>query len=261
MDKILEKLPTGKRLIEPFFGSGAVFLNTDYESYLLNDINIDLISMFTTLLAHPEEVKSFLSGYFSPEYNQKGHYNKVRSRFNEIEDIPLYDRAAMFIYMNRHCFNGLMRYNRFGKFNVPFGSYPGPKLPLEEINAFLEKAKKVNPIFTTADFEPVIRSAEPGDVIYCDPPYVPLSDTAKFTGYAPYNFTLDHQRHLAAAVREVSREKGIPILLSNHDVKLVRDLYADADEIISFPVRRMISCKADTRGMVNEVLILYKGKN
>ena len=245
-------LPTGSRLVEPFVGSGAVFLNSEFDRYLLNDINPDLINVYQILQRQGLEFIYYAKSFFIPENNSAERYYHLRTRFNQHCD-PL-ERAALFIYLNRHGYNGLCRYNSQGLFNVPFGLYKKPYFPFNEMLIFYRKAKHA--VFICEHFLQVFKRLRRGNVIYCDPPYVPLSTTAYFTQYSQSIFGSAEQILLANMVKATSL-KGIPVLLSNHDTPLTRQLYQDA-EIFSFSANRYISCKADQRKPVQELLAIFQ---
>ncbi|NQZ93802.1 MAG: Dam family site-specific DNA-(adenine-N6)-methyltransferase [Moritella sp.] len=252
VDHLREKLPAGKRLVEPFVGAGSVFLNTDYDEYLLNDINPDLINMYKILQQKPEQFIADAQRFFTPEFNDKERYYKIREKFNKTSN-P-YQRSLMFLYMNRHGFNGLCRYNKSGGFNVPFGSYKKPYFPLKELRFFAEKSKKAT--FICESYSDVYKRLGSDDVVYCDPPYAPLSRTASFTSYSASGFSLDDQALLAKVSRETSQERNIPILISNHDIPLTRELYHGSTfEVVQ--VKRTISRNAGKRNKVDELLALY----
>ncbi|MDH5369671.1 MAG: Dam family site-specific DNA-(adenine-N6)-methyltransferase, partial [Gammaproteobacteria bacterium] len=212
IDRVRESLPEGKRLIEPFAGSAAVFLNTNYEQYIINDNNPDLIHLYNILKKDGEIFIKKCRYYFSPRFNNEEQYYKLREKFNSSNDI--YKRAVLFVYLNRHGYNGLCRYNLKGGYNVPFGRYKAPYFPEKEMLIFHEKA--VNAEFVLSSFEQIIQSAKKGDVIYCDPPYVPLSPSANFTSYSSGGFNIEKQQQLADLANEIS-VKGIPMLISNHN--------------------------------------------
>jgi len=252
IDRIKKELPKGKRLIEPFAGSAAVFLNTDYEHYIINDNNPDLIHLYNIL---KKEGSSFIKKcryYFSPRFNNEEQYYKIRQKFNKTTDIN--KRAVLFVYLNRHGYNGLCRYNLKGGYNVPFGRYKSPYFPEKEMLAFHTKAKKAK--FVLSGFESIIQSAKNGDVIYCDPPYVPLSPSANFTSYSTGGFNMDKQQQLADLANETAK-KGISILISNHNTEFTRKAYAQA-QIKNFHVQRFISCNGKKRGTAGELLALFK---
>jgi DNA adenine methylase len=251
IERIRAVLPSGKRLVEPFAGSGSVFLNTDYSRFLLVDSNADLISLFTILKREDTGFIDECKKLFVPEANDKAVYYERRRAFNETKDPE--SRAALFVYLNRHAYNGLCRYNSKHIFNAPFGRYSKVYFPQKEMEFFAKKAKRAE--FVCGDFFPIMAKAQKGDVVYCDPPYVPLSATSNFTSYGPSTFGPKDQQRLTALARELA-SKGIPVLISNHDTENVQAAYQSA-QIHSFEVRRSISCKATTRGRVREVLALF----
>ena len=252
VDRVKKVLPQGKRLIEPFAGSAAVFLNTDYEHYIVNDNNPDLIHLYTILKKDGADFIKKCRYYFSPRFNDEEQYYKLRQKFNSTKDIN--KRAILFVYLNRHGYNGLCRYNLKGGYNVPFGRYKAPYFPEKEMLAFHHKAQKAE--FILSSFESIIQSAKPGDVIYCDPPYVPLSPSANFTSYSSGGFNMEKQQQLADLANEVS-DKGIPVLISNHNTKFTLKAYANANKIKRFHVQRFISCNGKKRGTAGELLALF----
>jgi len=252
IDDIRRHLPEGDTLVEPFVGAGSVFLNTDYPRYLLNDINPDLITLYKLIRQDADRYVSDARSYFVPEMNQKARYYEIRSRFNACSD-P-YERALLFLYLNRHGYNGLCRYNRKGGFNVPFGSYKRPYFPEAELYWFAEKAQRAE--FVCESYADTFAKATNGAVVYCDPPYAPLSTTASFTTYSGNGFTLDDQALLAKVARETAEGRRIPVLISNHDIPLTRELYREA-HLNVVQVKRTISRHTHTRQSVGELLALY----
>jgi len=253
VEDIQRYLPEGRKLVEPFVGAGSVFLNTDYEQYLLADINPDLINLYNLLKDKPENYISEAKRWFIPENNRKEAYLDVRAEFNATDDIMY--RSLAFLYMNRFGFNGLCRYNKKGGFNVPFGSYKKPYFPEAELEFFAEKAKKAT--FVCESYPETFSRARKGSVVYCDPPYAPLSTTANFTSYSGNGFTLDDQAALADVAEKAATERGIPVLISNHDTTLTRRLYHGA-ELNVVKVKRTISRNGAGRNKVDELLALFK---
>ena len=131
----------GKRLVEPFVGSGALFLDSDYEEYLLCDTNSDLINLYLNLQKKGEELIKKTEMLFLPQNNTSDRYYEFRARFNALSGDDI-EKSALFIYLNRHAFNGLCRYNSRGFFNVPFGRYKNPECPEEKMRDFAEKSQK-----------------------------------------------------------------------------------------------------------------------
>ncbi|WP_258360498.1 Dam family site-specific DNA-(adenine-N6)-methyltransferase [Moorella sulfitireducens (nom. illeg.)] len=248
---IKARLPRGKRLVEPFAGSGAVFLNTDYPSYWLSDSNADLINLYRTLKSEGEDFIRYCRSFFIPENNTAERYYELRETFNETKDIVL--KSALLVYLNRHGYNGLVRYNNRGDYNVPFGRYKKPYFPEAEMRHFYQKSRVAE--FTVADFTEVMAAARPGDVFYCDPPYVPLSATASFTTYSAGGFSLEQQAELTRLAVMLARS-GIPVLISNHDTEFTGKAYQSAS-ITRIKVPRSISCDGSGRGKAGEVLALF----
>lgn len=253
-DVIAKMLPKGECLIEPFVGAGSVFLNTDYSKYILNDINQDLINLYKILQTKPDSFIIDAQAFFTEKFNQSEQYYQLRKEFNESKDT--YFRSLVFLYMNRHGYNGLCRYNKSGGYNVPFGKYKRPYFPEAELNIFADKAQQAT--FVCEGYRKTFTRASADDVIYCDPPYVPLSKSANFTSYAGNGFGLDEQADLANAAEEVSSEKSTVVLISNHDTIWTRKIYEHANKIKSIEVARTISAKGDKRKKVAELMALYR---
>lgn len=251
MHRILPLLPEGGRLIEPFAGSCALFLNTDYRLNVLNDANADLITLYTTLQDEGDEFIAYIKSWFVERNNNETTYYRFRKNFNETDDPYL--RVALFVYMNRHGYNGLCRYNNQGGFNVPFGRYKRPYFPEQEMRHFHVQAKRAR--FTNECFLTAMRKARRGDVVYCDPPYVPLTKTANFTAYSAGGFSQQEQLALAAQAEKLAA-RGVTVVVSNHDTPFTQHVYRNA-ECTTFPVRRTISCNAKRRGHAGEVLALF----
>ncbi len=252
VEDIQRHLPEASLLVEPFVGAGSVFLNSDFERYLLADINPDLINLYNLLKQHPELYINEARRWFTPENNRKEAYLDVRKQFNQSDDI-LY-RSLAFLYMNRFGFNGLCRYNKKGGFNVPFGSYKKPYFPQAELEFFAEKASKAT--FICAGYKETFQQAQQDCVVYCDPPYAPLSNTANFTSYAGGGFSLDDQAGLANEAEIAAQQRGVPVLISNHDTVLTRRLYHGA-QLNVVKVKRTISRNGAGRNKVDELLALF----
>lgn len=250
-DKVQSKLPYGNRLIEPFVGSGAIFLNADYKNYTLNDKNTDLINFYRALKKHGNEFIYLCRDLFTKKNNSSTQYYKFRNEFNNTSD--KIRKSALFLYLNRHSYNGLCRYNLSGEFNVPFGRNSNPYFPEKELIFLKSKIKKAK--LYNKDFESVMKEAKPGDIIYCDPPYVPISDTSNFTAYNAKGFSMEEQHRLAELAKDLAR-KGIPVLISNHATDFTKEIYAESDYEI-FSVRRFISCNGEKRQKIDEILAFY----
>ena len=253
LNDIEKHLPQGECLIEPFVGAGSVFLNTRYSRYILADINSDLIDLYNIVKTRTDEYIAAARALFTPENNDADVYYRLRSEFNQCRE-PL-RRAALFLYLNRYGYNGLCRYNLKGEFNVPFGRYKKPYFPEAELKHFALRAQ--NAEFYCMSYEECMALAERDSVVYCDPPYAPLSATANFTAYHTNSFSPKQQAHLAElAEKLVSRE--IPVLISNHDTPDTREWYKNAAQQVKVKVRRSISSNGGTRKKVDELLALYR---
>ncbi len=247
IDTLRQHLPAGNRLIEPFAGSGSVFFNTDYSSYLLADINPDLIGFFIAMRNRTQELIETAEIFFRRDNSEERFYT-IRNNFNANDSA--FARAVMFLYLNRHCYNGLCRYNLNGEFNAPYGKYKAPYFPKDEILQFAEKAK--NTAFLCLDFEETIEMAGAGDVVYCDPPYIPISNTANFTKYHTAGFTPDDHSRMIAAL-QAAAARGCRVVVSNADV--AADLYQQAGFTVHhITAPRSVSCKGSERQVVGEII-------
>lgn len=257
-----------KRYCEPFGGSLAVALNTPAEQYILNDVNKDLVAIYQNLVnPNDDSFIQYCEELFIPENNTKEAYLELRKHFNNATDSA--ERARLFIYLNKHCFNGLSRYNSKGKFNVPYGREVKNKDTGEkEIqSAYFSKEEMMNfrmyflskqlVRFTSLSFEDssLYEELEAGDLVYFDPPYVPASDTANFTSYATDGFTYNQQIQLAQLAESLAA-KGIRVIVSNHDTPVTQELYKNA---IIYPIQvtRTISAKSSSRKKASELIAVY----
>ena len=245
-------LGDGDRLVEPFTGSGAVFMATDFPKYLLCDVNADLIGLFNNLKYNPSAVITEITQLFDGTNNNETKYYELRTEFNSLQPTDI-RKSALFVYLNRHAFNGLCRYNSKGGFNVPFGKYKTVYFPIDELQAFAQKCVLAE--FHVMDFNDCLDLAVSSDVVYCDPPYVPLTPTANFTSYTADGFGMDKQQQLADAANRLTSQ-NIRVIVSNHDTAVSRALYANAS-ITAIDVRRSISSKGATRGMAKELIAVF----
>ncbi|MBI1733502.1 MAG: Dam family site-specific DNA-(adenine-N6)-methyltransferase [Gammaproteobacteria bacterium] len=253
VERIRSALRPGRRLIEPFLGSAAVFLNTDYDQYLLADSNGDLIDLYQRLVDDGEAIIEASRGLFQPQMNQARRFYALREEFNRTRHSRR--RAALFLYLNRHCYNGLCRYNGRGEFNTPIGRYARPYFPEQEMRGFMAKARHARIVH--AAFADTLAQARHDDVVYCDPPYTPLSRTAHFTDYHTGGFGWTDQEQLARLAQELAA-RGVQVVISNHDTVATRVLYsALGARLESFTVRRTISCDAKRRNPVGELLAVF----
>lgn len=249
MSELKKHLPDGPRLVEPFAGSCAVMMATDYPYYLVADINPDLINLYQVI---KEDVNSFIhlvERIFS-KFTTEEDYYKCRQFFNTLPLEPI-EKAAYFLFLNRHCYRGLCRYNQRGLFNVPYGNYKKPYLPVDEIRAFAEKAVRAR--FICASYDETLAMLQAGDVVYCDPPY-----DGNFSGYHTAGFSDDDQYDLASILVRRSSE-GHPIIVSNSDTRLIRSFYRNFT-LHRISTKRSIGVAAGEGKTAGELIAVLKPK-
>jgi DNA adenine methylase len=242
------------RFFEPFLGGGAMMFSlcglfgfpSSSGQIIVNDVNPDLTNVYETLKSDCETLILLLREHASK--NSEDFFYSIRG---SVPDSPV-ERAARMIYLNRTCFNGLYRVNRAGEFNVPWGKLRNPKICddqlLRDVSNWLKKVQIRNGGFAAA-----VEDSREGDVVYFDPPYLPLSPTSKFSRYAIDDFlTLDH--YALAGVIHGLAERGVHVILSNSNTQLTRTIYAPEINLRKLNVTRTISAKTSSRGSVEEVL-------
>ncbi|MFP7605291.1 DNA adenine methylase [Serratia quinivorans] len=258
MPGLLPHLPKADCLVEPFVGGASVFLNTDYRRYVLADINPDLIRLYREVKSGPDLLIDMARKLFA-EGNSKEEYLRNRKIFNSAKGLLDVNRAALFLYLNRHGYNGVVRYNQGGGYNVPFGQHKtAPYFPEAEIRQFAEKANDTKAIFLCSSFQNTLKVMVGADeAIYCDPPYLPASDTANFTQYHTEPFTESHHRQLAAELLEVNRKYGAPVVISNSDTETTREIYRHF-QLHEIDVQRSVSTDTSNRQKAKEVIGVLK---
>ncbi|HUR35723.1 MAG TPA: Dam family site-specific DNA-(adenine-N6)-methyltransferase [Vicinamibacterales bacterium] len=270
-----------RRYFEPFLGSGAVFFDlhatgvlADHDVFL-GDTNPDLIGTYAAVARDGAAVIRKLEALAAAHRSGgRDHYYEVRdTRFNpqrlelrvagvdgEVRYPP--GLAAMFIYLNRTGFNGLYRLNNKGSFNVPAGRYVNPLIcDPETLKAAARALSRKGVHIAHAGFEATLGACAPGDFIYLDPPYAPLTSTSNFTSYTAGGFSEADQRRLQRLVIDLAR-RGCAVVLSNSTAPLIADLY-ERDAAVRragfrayrVPVRRAINSDAAGRGTVDEYVI------
>jgi DNA adenine methylase len=248
--RLLPRDVQGRVYREPFLGGGAMFFHLQPPRAVLSDSLVDLVETYRVVQSNVDALVSRLERLRATHSTEQ--YYEVRRRFNEEKKAPRVERAAWLVYLNKTCYNGLFRMNQAGEFNVPEGRFKNPGIvdppKLRLASAALADARIVN-----AKYVDLLKDAEPGDVVYFDPPYVPVSKTANFSAYSDGAFGPDDQQRLAQVFRALD-ERGCLLALSNSDTPLVRELYAgfDFSPVIA---PRAISSKADGRGEVTELLV------
>ena len=237
---------------EPHVGSGVLFFELAARGVLpqayLSDVNPSLIDTYIAVRDQVEDVIAILKKH--QRRHDQDYYYLVRAI--DPSRLPLAGRAARIIYLNKTCYNGLYRENKSGQFNVPFGRYKNPTicdaLNLREVSRALQGAD-----IARRGYASVFERAQPGDFVYFDPPYHPLSATSSFTAYDRTGFTADDQRGLRDIFGELAR-RGVHVMLSNSDTPLIRELYAgfNMDRVYA---SRSINSKGNRRGKIAELII------
>lgn len=240
------------RYFEPFGGGAALFFALAPERGVLGDANADLVRMYRALAADVTPVIRKLRSH--ARAHSEPYYYGARARWNAKRAAwAAATGAAAFIYLNKTCYNGLWRVNRAGGFNVPCGRYTKPPICVPDAlwaaHHVLARAE-----LRCGDYRATVDDAERGDLVYLDPPYEPVTATAKFTSYTSTAFGRDDQRALAEAARRLVA-RGCHVVLSNSDTPLIRALYAGF-RIDTVRCSRSINSSADRRGRVDELIIV-----
>lgn len=252
-DELNNRLPINfTNYHEPFLGGGAFFFKLyrdgKFEHARISDLNSELIDVYCAIRDSLEDVIKELSKY---PHDEKFYY-QLRAKNPFALSLPV--RAARMIYLNKTGYNGLYRVNRNGGFNVPFGKYKNPKYldkgNLEAVSRALQKVDIHN-----ASFETVLDYAKAGDLVYFDPPYVPVSQTANFTSYQANGFSIEDQRKLRDICIELTK-RNVYIILSNSDTETVRNLFSPYSfEVSEVLANRAINCNGKRRGKMTELII------
>ncbi len=248
MPQLRQHLPEGQRLVEPFAGSCAVMMNTEYDEYLVADVNPDLIGFYRAAAAdHVDLIER--SRHLFETFNTPDGFYDSRDAFNQNDDLEW--RPALFLFLNRHCFNGLCRYNKAGGFNAPYGKYKRPYFPEKEIKAFAEKAKRAT--FLCASYAETLDLVRDGDVVYCDPPY--LTESENFTAYYSIGFNHLDQGRLSRKLRKLAT-KGVSVVASNADLESVHYLYAGF-EAVKVNAPRSVGAAAASQKTAAELILKW----
>jgi DNA adenine methylase len=262
MSQLLPLLPTGQRLVEPFVGAGSVFMGSHYPQYLLADTNAVLMALYAQLQSEPNAVITASRALFVEANRSLVAYLALRERFNN-PATPKLERAALLVYLNRFAFNGLYRVNKRGAMNVSYAHHA--KLPGFPQAAMANFARKLgcpgSPVqLLCAGFEETMAQAKAGDVVFCDPPFLPMDHgRACFSAYSAQGFGLAQHARLATLAVELAN-RGIPVVISNHDSPTTRALYAEAT-LHSVHAHRSMAANTAARGQVSELVAVFHGKH
>lgn len=247
--------PLKHRYFEPFIGGGALMfalgnpespLNIPGKNLFINDLNPELTNTYKVIRDNVSSLIKELE-LLTKRINEKTFY-EIRATVPRGKVA----RAARFIYLNKTCFNGLWRVNSKGAFNVPFGKSKNPSLFIEDNLRACSKRLKGCTI-TNISFEKAVAKARKGDLVYLDPPYIPLSASASFAAYAKEGFNLSDQELLAETIQKLSA-RGVFVLLSNSDTPMTRKIFRKTLTLRKVLMSRSISSSGSTRTPVFEVL-------
>ncbi|MFA5037598.1 MAG: Dam family site-specific DNA-(adenine-N6)-methyltransferase, partial [Candidatus Izemoplasmatales bacterium] len=241
---------------EPFLGGGALFFQLKPISAVVSDYNSELITAYNCF----QDKEDYLLMIEEILKHQRNHseeyYYQIREmdRIAEFTKLPNYMRAARMIYLNKACFNGLYRVNSKGFFNVPSGKYTIVNAYDETLYNNLSKYLSRSSIFiNNDDFEKAVSSAKKGDFVYFDPPYDTFDEKNNFTTYTKNAFGKDEQKRLAKVFKDLDN-RGVKVMLSNHNTEFIRELYSEFN-IKVINARRSINSVSSGRGSVEEVII------
>lgn len=238
---------------EPFVGGGAMLFHMQPKIAFVNDINSDLILVYTVIKNDVESLIAALAEYKNEAdfFYSVRDWDRDKAKYESLTDI---ERAARIIYLNKTCYNGLYRVNNAGEFNSPFGSYKNPNIinapVLRAVSSYFNAATIH---FSSTDYAEVLSSLPKGAFVYLDPPYDPISATSNFTGYSRGGFTQDDQIRLRECCDELTK-RGIKFMLSNSSTPFIREQYA-AYNITIVQAKRAINSVASKRGDVDEVVV------
>lgn len=257
---------------EPFIGGGAVLFDIlskyDLQEIYISDINAELVNAYRIIRDDIDELIDLLVRYQS-EYipldkeERKSYYMEKREQFNDLkvngdETINI-EKAALMIFLNKTCFNGLYRVNKKGLFNVPLGAYKNPMI-CDESNLRAVSEKLQNVTIVCGDYRKSADFIDENTFVYFDPPYRPITDTASFTAYTENLFNDEEQIELANFV-ELMHKKGAKVVVSNSDPKnsntdddFFDNIYS-SHKIKRVEATRMINCNSEARGKIKELLI------
>ena len=242
------------RYFEPFVGGGALFFDLAPKDAVINDFNAELINCYQQIKDNPQELIEILKVH--QEYNSKEYYLDLRSadRDERIDMMSEVQRAARILYMLRVDFNGLYRVNSKNQFNVPYGRYKNPKIVDENLVSAISTYLNNNQIeIKKGDFEKAVLDVQPGDFVYFDPPYIPLSETSAFTSYTHEGFSYDDQVRLRDTFKKLS-DTGAYVMLSNSSSFLVEELYRGFN-IHYVEATRTNGAKSSSRGKISEIIV------
>ena len=239
---------------EPFIGGGAMLLALQPQRAVMNDVNAQLLNIYIQLKQNAENVIAEVEKLDTVVCNRE-YYLSVRKQYNQKISDNILDPecAALMIWLNKHCFNGLYRVNSKGLFNVPYNNKTkGPSIDAHNLRRMGQYLNDADVEIRHGDFEAACHDVKAGDFVYFDSPYIPVSATSNFTDYTKNGFSFDEHRRLADLFRHLD-EKYVHLMLSNHDVPLIYEWY-EGFHIEAIRVRRAIN-RDGTKRMGKEVIV------
>lgn len=246
LSRLTIRMPAAyNRYFEPFVGGAALFFFMQPKDALINDINKELIHVYLCIKKQVDGLMRELDKIDDAQSEPyKEYYYKIREKYNQKTLNQIFDieMAALFIYLNKHCFNGLYRVNRKGAFNVPFNNRHGPSYNKSNLLAVSEALQSVD--IRSGDFETACKSADKEDFIFFDSPYAPLCPTS-FESYTKYGFSIEEHERLAKLFKRLDA-KGCYCMLTNHNTDFIRSLYKGFS-IEEVDVKRLINSDATNR--------------
>lgn len=256
LPELLKRVPNEYNdYYEPFIGGGALLLKLVPKKAIINDFNEELSNAWKIVRDNPQELSDNLTECV--EKDSKDFYLDYRSadRDGRIVDFSELERATRFIYMNKAGYNGLWRVNQKGQNNVPYGGHKTLNFNVDNIHQVGNYLSINDVTISNGDYMDCIKNAKTGDFVYLDPPYIPVTPTSSFTSYTKNGFGLVQQKELADMALELAK-KGVKVMLSNADVPLIEELYADSIFTIHHvQANRVLNSNGKKRGKVGEVII------
>lgn len=245
-----------KRIVsycEPFVGGGALLFHLQPNTAYINDINTDLICVYTVIKENPEELIEELKKYKNESefFYSVRDWDRDREKYNSLSNVQ---KAARILYLNKTCYNGLYRVNNAGEFNSPFGNYRNPNIVnepvLRAVSAYFNTATVY---FSSVDYAEILADIARGTFVYLDPPYDPVSETSSFTGYSKGGFSRSDQIRLRECCDDLDR-RGIKFMLSNSATPFILEQYSQYN-ITVVQAKRAINSVGSKRGDVDEVVV------
>lgn len=258
LQALLRRMPTSFNCYyEPFIGGGALLLSLQPQKVIINDVNEQLLNVYKQLKKDANVVIELIEQYDAIDCSLDVYLSKREAFNNKIATHTLdVECAALMIWINKHCFNGLYRVNSKGFFNVPYNKrVKGSSIDSTNIRDIGNYLQDADITILTGDFEQACETVQSGDFVYLDSPYIPESKTANFTDYTKVGFLYEDHLRLAKLFKKLA-DKGAYVMLSNNDVPLIEELYAGYN-IESLAVKRLINRDASKRSGQEVIITNY----